>query len=111
MERLERSGFERLARGDDRSQRRHRSRIAPAGDTRYSVGAMQSTPTRSRSTISRRSAGSKRPSCSSAGAPRSHGAMNTLRADLLQPLAAVHQASSPELAPSQCSACSVWPER
>ena len=59
--------------------------------TRYSVGAMHSTATGSRASTSRRSWGSKRASCSRAAAPRIHGAMNTLRADLLQPLPAVHQ--------------------
>ena len=39
--------------------------------------------------------GSKRASCSSAAAPRSQGAMKTLRADFDQPLAAVHQTRSP----------------
>ena len=46
-----------------------------------------------------------------AAAPRSHGAMKALRADLLQPLAAVHHTSSPGRASSQCSACSCWPVR
>ena len=44
-------------------------------------------------------------------APDSHGAMNTLRADFDQPLAAVHQTSSPARAPSQCRACRRWPAR
>ena len=79
--------------------------------TRYSVGAMQSTATRSRSISSSRSAGSKRASWSSAVAPRSQGAMNELRADFDQPLAAVHHASSPGRAPNQCSACTRWPAR
>ena len=35
--------------------------------------------------------------------------MNALRADLLQPLAAVHHTSSPGRASSQCSACRCWP--
>ena len=72
---------------------------------------MQSTATPSRSTTSSRSAGSKRASCSSAAAPRSHGAMNELRADFDQPLAAVHHASSPSRAPNQCSAWTAWPNR
>ena len=41
--------------------------------------------------------------------PRSQGAMNTLRADFDQPLAAVHQQRSPSRAPNQCSACTRWP--
>ncbi len=60
---------------------------------------MHSTFTRSRASSSRRSCGSKRASCSSAAAPDSHGAMNTLRADFDQPLAAVHHTSSPARAP------------
>ena len=79
--------------------------------TRYSVGAMQSTFTRSRASSSTRSAGSKRASCRSAAAPFSHGAMKTLRADFDHPLAAVHHTSSPLRAPSQCSACARWPSR
>ena len=78
---------------------------------RYSVGAWQRTLTPSRSQISRRSAGSKRPSQSSAAAPQSHGAMNELRADFDQPVAAVHQLSSPSFAPNQWRACSSWPAR
>ena len=54
---------------------------------------MQSVSTCSRSRMSSRSWGSKRASCSSAAAPRSHGAMNTLRADFDQPEAAVHHDS------------------
>ena len=72
--------------------------------TRYSVGAMQSTFTRSSESSATRSAGSKRASCSSAHAPRSQGAMKTLRADFDQPLAAVHHTSSPAAGASQCSA-------
>jgi len=79
--------------------------------TRYSVGAMQSTFTRSRSSSSMRSSGSKRASCRSAVAPRSHGAMNTFRADFDHPLAAVHQHRSPSRAPNQCSACTRWPSK
>ena len=79
--------------------------------TRYSVGAMHSTFTRSRSSSSTRSLASKRASCSSAAAPLSHGAMNTLRADFDQPLAAVHHTSSPARAPSQASACTRCPAR
>jgi hypothetical protein len=79
--------------------------------TRYSVGAMQSTFTRSRSRTSNRSSGSKRASCSSAAAPRSHGAMKALRADFDQPLAAVHHTSSPGAGASQWSACVRWPGR
>jgi hypothetical protein len=71
---------------------------------RYSVGAMQSTFTPSRSTTARRSSGSKRASWSRAVAPRTQGAMKTLRADFDQPLAAVHQQRSPGRAPNQCSA-------
>jgi hypothetical protein len=71
---------------------------------RYSVGAWQRTVTPSRSIRSRRSAGSKRASWISAAAPRSQGAMKTLRVDFDQPGAAVHQARSPFSAPTQCSA-------
>jgi hypothetical protein len=78
---------------------------------RYSVGAMHSTLTRSAARTSSRSAGSKRASCSSAAAPRSHGAMNALRADFDQPVAAVHHTSSPGRASIQCSACSACPGR
>ncbi len=78
---------------------------------RYSVGAMQSTSTCSRSISSSRSAGSKRASCSRAAAPISQGATKTLRADFDQPLAAVHQQRSPGRAPNQCSACVRWPGR
>ena len=53
--------------------------------TRYSVGAMQSTLTRSEASSSSRCAGSNRSSWSSAVAPRIHGAMNTFRADFDQP--------------------------
>ena len=76
---------------------------------RYSVGAMQSTFTPSRSITSRRSAGSKRASCRRAAAPISQGAMNELRADFDHPLAAVHQQRSPSRAPNQCSAWARWP--
>ena len=69
--------------------------VARLAITRYSVGAMQSTSTRSRAISSSRSCGSKRASCSSAAAPRSQGAMNALRADFDQPAAAVHQTRSP----------------
>ena len=48
---------------------------------RYSVGAMQSTFTPSRSTTVRRSSGSKRASWRRAAPPRSQDAMNELRAD------------------------------
>ena len=78
---------------------------------RYSVGAMQSTFTRSRSTVRTRSSGSKRTSWSSAVAPRTQGAMNALRADFDHPLAAVHQQRSPSRAPNQCSAWTRWPVR
>ncbi len=50
---------------------------------------MHSTCGSSCRSTSRRPAGSKRASCSNAAAPQSHGAMNTLRADLLHPGAAV----------------------
>ena len=69
--------------------------VARLAITRYSVGAMHSTLTRSRASSSRRSPGSKRASCSSVAAPDSHGAMNTLRADFDHPEAAVHHTSSP----------------
>jgi hypothetical protein len=70
----------------------------------YSVGAWHSTLTLSRSQISSRCDGSKRPSQSSAAAPHSHGATNVLRADFDQPGAAVHHARSPSRAPNQCRA-------
>ena len=77
--------------------------------TRYSVGAWQTTFTPSRSISSRRSPASKRPSTIIAAAPQSHGARKTLRADFDQPVAVVHQTSSPGSAPSQCTACARWP--
>ena len=78
---------------------------------RYSVGAWQSTFTPSRSISSRRSSGSKRASQISAAAPQSQGATKTLRADFDQPVAVVHQTSSPAPAPSQCSAWARCPVR
>ena len=87
-------GVERLAGGDQAGEREPVS-VARLAITRYSVGAMQSTSTCSRSISSSRSCGSKRASCSSAAAPRSQGAMNALRADFDQPAAAVHQTSWP----------------
>ena len=65
---------ERLAGGDHRAQRRAAAQsVARLAITRYSVGAMQSTLTRSRASSSRRSCGSKRASCSSAAAPAQPG--------------------------------------
>ena len=74
---------------------------------RYSVGAWQSTATRSDAIRSRRCCGSKRSSCSRQAAPLIQAATNALRADSDQPLAAVHQASSPGRAAYQCSACTL----
>ena len=85
--------------------------VARLAITRYSVGAMQSTSTRSRAIRCSRSCGSKRASCSRAAAPRSQGAMKALRADFDQPAAAVHQTSWLRCGASQCSACSRWPVR
>ena len=66
-------GVQRLAGGDQPRRRAAAAACARLAITRYSVGAMHSTSTRSRSSSSRRSSGSKRPSWSSAAAPRSHG--------------------------------------
>ena len=104
-------GVERLAGGHQRAQRGQRRKLERLAITRYSVGAMHSTSTLLGGEHLEPLAGSKRASCSSAAAPRSHGAMNTLRADFDQPLAAVHHTRSPGSASSQCSACSRWPPR
>ena len=85
--------------------------MARLASIRYSVGAWQSTLTPSASAKSSRSAGSKRPSWMTAAAPVSQGARKTLRADFDQPVAVVHQASSPLREPNQCSACPRWPSR
>ncbi len=60
-------------------------RVVRLASIRYSVGAWQSTLTPSASSMSSRSAGSKRPSWITAAAPVSHGARKTLRADFDQP--------------------------
>ena len=93
-------GVERLAGGDEALEAGSGRSVARLAITRYSVGAMQSTSTRSRAISSSRSCGSKRASCRSAAAPRSQGAMNALRADFDQPAAAVHHTSRRVRAPA-----------
>ena len=106
-------GVERLAGGDEAAQRGERAAARRAWRSRGTRSApCRARRRRSRSRIvqplvpgrSARRAAAPR-------APRSHGAMKTLRADLDQPLAAVHQTSSPGRASSQCSACSALARR